>query len=444
MSTGLARLTKAVEEVEIGVDRDDLVAALRERDRLDARIAEAVGAFDAAELWDVDGATSMTRWLVAECHMSDSTARRLVRRASRLAAWPELAAAFASGSVSTGQVDILATRIRARHVALFAEHEAALVPALARLDIDATITVVNDWVDKADAVLDGAEPADPPLSTLHHNLVGDRGRLDSDLARDDYAIVAEALRLAGRTDDDTDERRRTRAERDADALVDICRRILRDHDTPKTAPGRQRPGINVVIDAADLAALELRQLGIGTIAALDEFLTTEPTTPATRAWYRAGLDRQREPGGGSATTLSGHDLSPALAAAFCCDATMRRVVATESTILDYGRPMPTLPKSVRDAVILRDRRCRFRGCRRTVDWCEVHHIRHRHHGGADAIANCVLLCARHHQVLHRDGWNAHLEPDGTLVVSDPHDRRWTTRPAGPGNGPAPPQLTYGA
>jgi hypothetical protein len=48
MSTGLARLTKAVEEVEIGVDRDDLVAALRERDRLDARIAEAVGAFDAA------------------------------------------------------------------------------------------------------------------------------------------------------------------------------------------------------------------------------------------------------------------------------------------------------------------------------------------------------------------------------------------------------------
>ena len=123
---------------------------------------------------------------------------------------------------------------------------------------------------------------------------------------------------------------------------------------------------------------------------------------------------------------------------------MRRLVATGSTLLDYGRPMPTLPKSVRDAVILRDRRCRFPGCRRTVDWCEVHHIRHRVDGGADSVANCVLLCAHHHHVLHRDGWSAHLEPDGTLAIAAPHDRHWVTRPPGPTNGPSPPRLTYGA
>jgi hypothetical protein len=443
-ATELNELTGAIDGLELPVDRDVLIAAVRERDRLDARIASAIGAFDAAELWDLDGATSMTRWLIAESRMNEATARRLVRTSSRLAAWPTLAEAFTAGRVSAGQVEVIATRVRPHHVELFAEHEPALVPALALLDLDTTTTVVRDWIDKADAILDGDTPTEPALSTLHHNKIGDRGRLDSDLHSDDYAVVAEALRLAGRTDDDTDQHRRTRAERDADALVDISRRFLRDHETPKTAPGRQRPGVNIVIDAADLAALELRELGIATTAELDDYLDGWATTAALRAWYRAGLDRLTGNHHTAATTLSGHDLSPALAAAFCCDATMRRVIAADSTILDYGKPMPTLPRSVRDAVILRDRRCRFRGCNRTVDWCEVHHLTHREHGGPDTVANCVLLCARHHHVLHRDGWSAHLEPDGTLVVADPHDRCWTTRPTGPGNGPAPPPLTYGA
>jgi hypothetical protein len=96
-------------------------------------------------------------------------------------------------------------------------------------------------------------------------------------------------------------------------------------------------------------------------------------------------------------------------------------------------------------VVLRDRHCRFRGCRRTVDWCEVHHITHRSQGGTDRVDNCVLLCAYHHHVLHRPGWSAHLEPDGTLVVADPRSRSWATRPPGPGNGPPPTNhLTYGA
>jgi hypothetical protein len=442
-ATELSALTEAIDGLELSVDRDTIVGALRERDRLDARIAAAVAAFDTAELWDCDGATSMTRWLVDEARLGDSTARRLVRTAGRLREWPTLAQAFTNGEVSAGQVEHVAQKVRPHHVELFADHEAALVPALALLDLDATITVVREWVDKADALID-TEPAAPKASTLHLNTVGDRGRLDSDLTSDDLAIVAEALRLATRSDDDTDPRRRTRAERAAGALVDMSRRFLRDHETPKTAPGRQRPGVNVVIDAPALAALELRELGIGTIADLDDHLNSQPTTAVVRAWYRSGLDHLCSNHRRAATTLSGHDLSPALAAAFSCDATMRRLLTTGSTLLDYSRPMPTLPTSVRDAVILRDRRCRFPRCRRGIDWCEVHHIRHRVDGGPDSITNCVLLCAHHHHVLHRDGWNAHLEPDGTLAIAGPHDRHWITRPPGPTNGPSPPHLTYGA
>jgi 5-methylcytosine-specific restriction endonuclease McrA len=31
---------------------------------------------------------------------------------------------------------------------------------------------------------------------------------------------------------------------------------------------------------------------------------------------------------------------------------------------------------------------------------DVHHIRHREHGGAHELANLVLLCSGHHKQLH--------------------------------------------
>ncbi len=440
MDGGVARLGEAIEALDVPVDRDAIVAAIAQRDRLDAKITAAVAAYDAAELWDADGATSMTRWLVAECRMSDSMARRQVRTAKRLTQLPAMAEAYAAGAVSGGQVDLLAKAVKPRHVELFADIEAGMARTWPWLDIEGTTTVLRDWFTKADALIENAPAEDSRRSFVHlDELLDDRSRVRGELVGDDRAIVADALRLAGRSDDELDGRRRTRAERLADALVELCARFLHDHDTPRAHPGRQRPGVNVVIDAADLAATTLRQLGITSTDALDAYLDSHPTTAAERAWYQTGLDRQREPGGGGATTLSGHEISPALAAAFCCDATMRRVLSTGSTVLDYGRPMATLPRSVRDAVILRDRRCRFRGCPRTIDWCEVHHVVHREHGGPDAVDNCVLLCARHHHIVHRDGWDAKLTPDGTLRVTDPDGRTHTTRPPGPGNGPPPSQ-----
>ena len=363
--------------------------------------------------------------------MSDGAARRLVRTAGCLTRLPVLADAYAAGTLSGRPGRAITARVRPRHVALFAEHESALIPTWAPLDIDATTTVVKDWSEKADAVLETDEPTGSARSKLHHNEVGDRGRLDSDLTGDD-THDREALPPAGAIAFPTSGAGADR--RDADALVDMGRAA-----TPKSAPGRTGRALR-------RRSRRPRAAGAGhRCRRRARRLPRQPVDHRRRAGLvPGGLARRLTPGAGSATTLTGHDLSPALAAAFCCDATMRRVVSAGSTVLDYGRPMPTLPRSVRDAVILRDRRCRFRGCARTVDWCEVHHVRHREHGGPDSVTNCALFCARHHHVLHRDGWSATLDTDGTLTVTDPHGRRGPHDHPGPGNGPAPPQLTYGA
>jgi hypothetical protein len=56
-------LASAVAEVEVPVDAAALVEVWGLVDRLTAKATMASAAFDAAQLWDVEGDTSMTAWL---------------------------------------------------------------------------------------------------------------------------------------------------------------------------------------------------------------------------------------------------------------------------------------------------------------------------------------------------------------------------------------------
>ena len=51
-------------------------------------------------------------------------------------------------------------------------------------------------------------------------------------------------------------------------------------------------------------------------------------------------------------------------------------------------------------------------------------------GGPTRLDNLVLLCRRHHTLIHRPGWSDKLLPDGTYEVTDPRGRVWQTRPSG--------------
>jgi len=81
----------------------------------------------------------------------------------------------------------------------------------------------------------------------------------------------------------------------------------------------------------------------------------------------------------------------------------------------------TIPPGIRNAVILRDRRCRWpSGCNQPAAACEVHHVKHKAHGGPTSLNECVLLCSYHHQiVIHRWGWTLVLNRDGTTTAWNP-------------------------
>jgi uncharacterized protein DUF222 len=85
--------------------------------------------------------------------------------------------------------------------------------------------------------------------------------------------------------------------------------------------------------------------------------------------------------------------------------------------LDIGHSR-TIPPGIRNAVILRDRRCRWAGgCNQPAAACEVHHVTHIADGGMTCTTGCVLLCTFHHQIaIHRWGWTLILNPDGTTTA----------------------------
>jgi len=81
--------------------------------------------------------------------------------------------------------------------------------------------------------------------------------------------------------------------------------------------------------------------------------------------------------------------------------------------------------SMRRAVIVRDRHCRFPGCDRPQSWCDAHHVVHWTNGGSTALHNLVLLCRRHHRLIHHrkfgveiaDGQPRFYRSDGTVLTA---------------------------
>ena len=84
-----------------------------------------------------------------------------------------------------------------------------------------------------------------------------------------------------------------------------------------------------------------------------------------------------------------------------------RRLACDASVVRNGRKTRTIPPALRRRYA-RDRGCRFPGCenRRFLD---AHHVHHWARGGETTADNLVLLCRRHHRLVHEGGW--HVDPE---------------------------------
>jgi len=191
---------------------------------------------------------------------------------------------------------------------------------------------------------------------------------------------------------------------------------------------------------ADLAALRAEEL-----AAVEELLTAHaaphaaphPTDARTRAALRQLLDARRlidtalaeRPRIAVTDRLSGVLLA-------LTDSTELRTAATSGRGL--GPPGDTAAYRPTDAlrrfVTLRDRRCRFPGCRVRARCCDLDH-QIPHPDGPTAQDNLACLCEHHHRLSHQaPGWRLRRDEEGGLVWTLPSGRTVTTHAPSFGTG----------
>lgn len=171
---------------------------------------------------------------------------------------------------------------------------------------------------------------------------------------------------------------RSREQRYADALVELCSHRLDNGQIPQTAS--QRSHLQVTTTLETLRNLRGAPAGDMEYAGL----------VAARTVQRLG-----------------------------CDATISRVlVDARSQIIDVGRSERVVPGATRRALNVRDRGCRWPGCDRPPAWTAAHHVVHWGHAGATDLPNLVLLCRHHHWSVHEGGWTlVHTDDEGILALS---------------------------
>ena len=103
-----------------------------------------------------------------------------------------------------------------------------------------------------------------------------------------------------------------------------------------------------------------------------------------------------------------------------CDCSVTRVLLNQdSLIIDVGRSKRVIDGVMRKVLMARDKHCQWPGCERPASYCDGHHVIHWIDGGQTNLDNVVLLCRRHHRMLHEGGWQMIRTSDGKIIVIAP-------------------------
>jgi hypothetical protein len=371
---------------------EDFTEVRRARELLELVELRLLAEIERRGLHTLDGHLSAASWLAGAYKTSWGAAKAQVATARALEEMPATLESLRAGDISMSAAKMLVSA-RETDPEAFARSEATLVEAARVHSVGDLRRALAYWQQRAERERNiSSEEALRGRRRLHASVTfGGMVRLDGDLDPESGETLLAAIGAVmdaesrGRTEEDF----RSPAQRRCDALAEVCRQSLDNGDRPSV--GGERPHVTVTVDAAVLAGEPSSFLPSAALCELDNV----------------------------------GPVSPEIALRLACDSSVMRVVMSgESQPLDVGRRSQVVPAPLRRAVIVRDRRCRFPGCDRPHTWCDAHHIVHWARGGPTSASNLLLLCRRHHRLIHgpsgfrlemEQGGPAFRRPDGTRL-----------------------------
>jgi hypothetical protein len=404
---------------------DEITELCACRYALEAKFLTLLREFDEEEHWSRLGFPSCAHWMNYHCSIGLTTARQKLRVAHALKNLPKISAAFAEGRLSYSKVRAM-TRIadasNEDYLMMIAKHGSAWhVETLVRK---------YRWVKR----LEAEEDADDlhALRSVDYYYDSDgmlviRGRLPAEQG----ALVVKAIEAAmdaaeaesagteaseAREADDLDavDSAGARAAfvpahaRRADALVELAECRLSGNRSSSTADR-----YSVVVHASAEILTE-------TLTGDDEPVDSEYGARAdTKVTLSTGSVLQSA----ASHVENATHVSAETARRLSCDGAIVALLEDSKGIpLSIGRKSRTIPPGMRRALVARDGGCRFPGCTHTK-FVDGHHIQHWANGGETSLDNLVLLCRRHHRLVHEGGFGCEKTAGGEVVFTSPEKER---------------------
>ena len=351
----------------------DLYAEIRTSQ---AQALEIIAELDGDDAATQTGYTSLSAALSDLLRMTPRRASRLIKHARGLAETitptghhtparlPLAREAMHTGVLDLDHLDVITDAIRKIPTHAPAETTAIVEAHLVAIARTTDTRVLRQHADTLLARIDqdGPAPHDEtelatPCNTFHYQRTLDGRMTFTGDIEPEAAEQLDAL-LVALADPDI----RARQQRDGDSFIEIVARAI---DAPALpARGGERPHLTVTLD----------------------------------------LDTLRNQTG-QATAEGGAPLRPGAVRRLACDAEVVPLVLDgDSVPLDLGRKRRLVTARQRSALITRDGGCAFPTCTAPARWTEAHHITSWLEGGSTDLANLVLLCRKHHRLIHHSGW----------------------------------------
>ena len=365
-------------------------------------LLEKIREFDELEGWNLGGLASCAHWLQWQCGTNIGTAREKVRVARALPELPKISGAFREGRISYSKVRAM-TRVAT------AKNEEFLL-GIARHGTAAHVEVVvsNYRRGKRLEILfeENNRHAHRELSWY---MDGDgmwvfKGKFTSEQG----ALIAKALE--GAMDELFEEQRNEPSDVSAETPQGVDPIVVKPHpiDTRRA-------------DALERVAETFLAGEKGDRSGGDRYLVNIHTEVETLIENGKGAESECED--------CGH-VSAETSRRMACDASVVHwQEAKDGEPLNIGRKSRTIPPAIRRALKRRDYGCRFPGCT-CNKFVDAHHIRHWADGGETRMDNLVLLCRRHHRLVHEGGFGVHTEPNGEARFTYPDGRNLPLAPDG--------------
>jgi len=346
--------------------RERLIQHRRAIDLQEIAFAREAAEFAAGDAWDEDGSVSAIDWLRFNCHMNAGAAANSIAVGEMLARLPESHQAVVDGEIGFAH---LATMARTAEALGDRFDEKVLVEKAKENSPGKFFYICHHARHAADAKAYAAEQADQveqrrlKLSRWMDGSVLISGQLDPIGGAAVLSMIEPLARKSGPDDD------RCLEQRNADALVELA------------SGGGSQAQIQVTSSLETLMALA------GAPAAEMEHCL--PVSSKT-------IER------------------------LACDSSIARVLLnSESLVIDVGRSKRVVSEPGRRALTARDGHCTWRECDRPAARSAAHHLVHWIHGGTSDLDNLVLLCHRHHWMVHEGGWQIVRGEDGKIMTIPP-------------------------